>query len=201
MRGTHTHTHTHTHTQGIRAVIAESYERIHRSNLVGMGIVPLQYLPGTTAESLGLTGRESYTIEVPEDIRPGQRLIVKVRKGGGGRREGVGVGLYARGKEGGGGDRPVCSGKEGGGGGRLVCSGEGGRVGVGLYAPMPLPHYYASIIRQGLHVVWGVGLACFSVEFQIVQLLVHVSSLLPSLRPSSALPPSLHPPLPLSPPP
>ena len=42
--------------QGVRAVIAESYERIHRSNLVGMGILPLQYLPGESAASLGLTG-------------------------------------------------------------------------------------------------------------------------------------------------
>lgn len=47
---------------GIRAVIAESYERIHRSNLVGMGILPLQYRPGDTAASLGLTGRETFTI-------------------------------------------------------------------------------------------------------------------------------------------
>ena len=50
---------------GVRAVIAESFERIHRSNLVGMGILPLQFLPGENAESLGLTGRESYTIELP----------------------------------------------------------------------------------------------------------------------------------------
>ncbi|MBI2777885.1 MAG: aconitate hydratase [Chloroflexi bacterium] len=48
---------------GIRAVIAESYERIHRSNLVGMGVLPLQYVLGETAASLGLTGRERYTIE------------------------------------------------------------------------------------------------------------------------------------------
>jgi aconitate hydratase len=55
---------------GIRAVIAESYERIHRSNLVGMGVLPLQFLPGQTAATLGLTGHEAYTIEglagVPE---------------------------------------------------------------------------------------------------------------------------------------
>jgi len=51
---------------GVRAVIAESFERIHRSNLVGMGILPLQFLPGESAASLGLTGRESYTIELPE---------------------------------------------------------------------------------------------------------------------------------------
>jgi aconitate hydratase len=48
---------------GIRAVIAESYERIHRSNLIGMGVLPLQFLPGQTRESLGLTGEEIYTIE------------------------------------------------------------------------------------------------------------------------------------------
>ncbi|MCW9025122.1 MAG: aconitate hydratase AcnA, partial [Gammaproteobacteria bacterium] len=48
---------------GIRAVIAESYERIHRSNLVGMGILPLQFKEGDTAESLGLTGHESFNIE------------------------------------------------------------------------------------------------------------------------------------------
>ncbi|MBS1853317.1 MAG: aconitate hydratase, partial [Acidobacteria bacterium] len=48
---------------GVRAVIAESYERIHRSNLVGMGILPLQFLPGDTAESLGLTGDEVFEIK------------------------------------------------------------------------------------------------------------------------------------------
>ena len=47
---------------GVSVVIAESYERIHRSNLVGMGILPLQYSPGDTAESLGLSGRETYSI-------------------------------------------------------------------------------------------------------------------------------------------
>jgi aconitate hydratase len=47
---------------GIRAVIAESYERIHRSNLVGMGIVPLEFLKGDDADSLGLSGEESYDI-------------------------------------------------------------------------------------------------------------------------------------------
>ncbi|MEA2094598.1 MAG: aconitate hydratase, partial [Pseudomonadota bacterium] len=47
---------------GVRAVIAESYERIHRSNLVGMGILPLQFMPGDTPASLGLSGQESYDI-------------------------------------------------------------------------------------------------------------------------------------------
>ena len=48
---------------GVRAVVAESYERIHRSNLVGMGILPLQFSDGESADSLGLTGREVFNIE------------------------------------------------------------------------------------------------------------------------------------------
>ena len=47
---------------GVRAALAESYERIHRSNLVGMGVLPLQYKPGDTASSLGLDGRETYSL-------------------------------------------------------------------------------------------------------------------------------------------
>ena len=47
---------------GVRAVIAESYERIHRSNLLMMGILPLQYLPGESRESLGLSGREEFAV-------------------------------------------------------------------------------------------------------------------------------------------
>jgi len=47
---------------GVKAVIAESFERIHRSNLIGMGVVPLQFLPGQNAQSLGLTGREVFEI-------------------------------------------------------------------------------------------------------------------------------------------
>ncbi|XP_047242266.1 cytoplasmic aconitate hydratase [Girardinichthys multiradiatus] len=62
---------------GIKAVLAESYERIHRSNLVGMGVIPLEYLPGDTAESLGLTGRERYTIIIPEQLAP--RMVVDVK--------------------------------------------------------------------------------------------------------------------------
>src|SRR5208282_2388350 len=48
---------------GIRAVIAESYERIHRSNLIGMGILPLEFKPGHSAKSLDLSGRETFEIE------------------------------------------------------------------------------------------------------------------------------------------
>nr|XP_019955633.1 PREDICTED: cytoplasmic aconitate hydratase [Paralichthys olivaceus] len=62
---------------GVNAVIAESYERIHRSNLVGMGVIPLEYLPGDTADSLGLTGRERYTIPIPEQLTP--RMLVDVQ--------------------------------------------------------------------------------------------------------------------------
>jgi aconitate hydratase len=47
---------------GVKAVIAESFERIHRSNLIGMGVLPLQFKPGESAQSLGLTGKESFEI-------------------------------------------------------------------------------------------------------------------------------------------
>ncbi|MCI0346854.1 MAG: aconitase family protein, partial [Chloroflexi bacterium] len=65
---------------GIRAVIAESFERIHRSNLVGMGILPLEFLPAETPASLGLTGRETYTIHgIAGGLAPRQRLTVTAR--------------------------------------------------------------------------------------------------------------------------
>jgi aconitate hydratase len=64
---------------GVRAVIAESFERIHRSNLVGMGVLPLQFLPGETWRSLGLTGEESFDIEGLTALEPGQRLAVTTR--------------------------------------------------------------------------------------------------------------------------
>ena len=71
--------------QGVRAVIAQSFERIHRSNLVGMGILPLQFLPGQNAESLGLDGRESYAIRGVAQARPGGTLrVLAARDGGGG---------------------------------------------------------------------------------------------------------------------
>ena len=58
---------------GVKAVIAESYERIHRSNLVNMGVLPLQYLTGQSASSLGLTGRERYTVTgIADGLRPGR---------------------------------------------------------------------------------------------------------------------------------
>ena len=64
---------------GVRAVIAESYERIHRSNLLMMGIVPLQFMDGETPDSLGLTGREEFSIEGLEN---GEAREVTVRADG-----------------------------------------------------------------------------------------------------------------------
>ena len=63
--------------QGVRAVIAESFERIHRSNLVGMGILPLQFKDGQNVESLGLTGEEEIDIEgLGDDLEPRQEVTV-----------------------------------------------------------------------------------------------------------------------------
>jgi aconitate hydratase len=73
---------------GVRAVLAESFERIHRSNLVGMGVLPLQFLPGDSAASLGLTGRETFEVHgLADDLSPKKRLTVVARadpKDGGG---------------------------------------------------------------------------------------------------------------------
>lgn len=66
---------------GVKAVLAESYERIHRSNLVGMGVLPLQYLPGQNAESLGLTGTEQFSISgIANDIKPLKEVDVTALK-------------------------------------------------------------------------------------------------------------------------
>jgi aconitate hydratase len=66
---------------GVRAVLAESFERIHRSNLVGMGVLPLQFKPGQTAEALGLAGLERLTIAgLAGDLRPRQELAVQVER-------------------------------------------------------------------------------------------------------------------------
>jgi aconitate hydratase len=62
---------------GARAVIVESFERIHRSNLVGMGVLPLQFLPGENAASLGLTGTETYNITgIAEGLTPGKVVTI-----------------------------------------------------------------------------------------------------------------------------
>jgi len=62
--------------QGVKAVIAESYERIHRSNLIGMGILPLQFVAGESVESLRLNGKETYTIEINDPTEPQQQILV-----------------------------------------------------------------------------------------------------------------------------
>ncbi len=62
---------------GVRAVIAESFERIHRSNLIGMGVLPLEFQGGDTWHEIGLTGRETYTIEGMENMKPGGTLTVR----------------------------------------------------------------------------------------------------------------------------
>jgi len=65
-----------TYLLGVKAVIAESFERIHRSNLVGMGILPLQFEPGQNRASLGLIGTEAFEIEIGDDLKPQQTVKV-----------------------------------------------------------------------------------------------------------------------------
>jgi aconitate hydratase len=65
---------------GVKAVIAESFERIHRSNLVGMGVLPLTYKSGQAAASLGLDGTEVFDIEIPTDLKPRQDINVRATK-------------------------------------------------------------------------------------------------------------------------
>jgi aconitate hydratase len=73
-----------TNLLGIKAVIAESYERIHRSNLVGMGVLPLRFQPGVTRQSLGLAGDEVFTINgIAEDLTPNKDLDVTAMKSDG----------------------------------------------------------------------------------------------------------------------
>jgi aconitate hydratase len=68
---------------GVRAVIAQSYERIHRSNLVGMGVLPLQFKEGQDAESVGLDGTEVFSIEGLASLQPHQTVTVRARKADG----------------------------------------------------------------------------------------------------------------------
>jgi len=65
---------------GVRAAIVESFERIHRSNLVGMGVMPLTYQPGQSALTLGLTGDETFDIDIPADVKPRQLIKVRARR-------------------------------------------------------------------------------------------------------------------------
>lgn len=66
---------------GIKAVIAVSYERIHRSNLIGMGIIPCQFLDGESADTHGLSGEEEFTISLPDKVAPGCNATVKTDSG------------------------------------------------------------------------------------------------------------------------
>uniref|UniRef100_A0A8B9BKA2 Iron-responsive element-binding protein 2 n=1 Tax=Anser brachyrhynchus TaxID=132585 RepID=A0A8B9BKA2_9AVES len=63
---------------GVKAVLAESYEKVHKSQLIGIGIAPLQFLPGENPNTLGLTGREQFSILFPPELSPGMTLDIKV---------------------------------------------------------------------------------------------------------------------------
>jgi aconitate hydratase len=65
---------------GVKAVMAVSFERIHRSNLVGMGVLPLQFKPGDSAQTLGLDGTEVYSIEDLAGLKPHSEVSVRARK-------------------------------------------------------------------------------------------------------------------------
>jgi len=66
---------------GVKAVLAESYEKIHKDHLIGIGIAPLQFLPGENADSLGLSGRETFSLAFPEELSPGVTLTIKTNTG------------------------------------------------------------------------------------------------------------------------
>ena len=69
---------------GVRAVLAESFERIHRSNLIGMGVLPLEFQNGDSAKSLGLTGKETFAIDgLAKDFKPRKALRITARDGSG----------------------------------------------------------------------------------------------------------------------
>lgn len=68
---------------GVKAVIAISFERIHRSNLVGMGVLPLTFKPGESAQSLGLTGQETFDIAIDDNVKPRQEITVSATKADG----------------------------------------------------------------------------------------------------------------------
>jgi len=68
---------------GVKAVIVDSYERIHRSNLIGMGVLPLQFKKGENARSLGLVGDETFDIPITDDLKPGEEIVVTARKSNG----------------------------------------------------------------------------------------------------------------------
>ena len=65
---------------GVRAVIAQSFERIHRSNLIGFGVLPLTFQPGDNADTYGLDGTETFEIEIDDDLQPRQAVLVRATK-------------------------------------------------------------------------------------------------------------------------
>jgi len=72
---------------GVRLVITRSYERIHRSNLVGMGVLPLQFKGNDSAQTLGLDGTETFDVVIPDNLQPQQDLKVVITKKDGSRKE------------------------------------------------------------------------------------------------------------------
>jgi aconitate hydratase len=69
-----------TYLLGVRAVLAESFERIHRSNLIGMGVLPLRFMKGDNAASLGLKGDEAFSLPtLGDDLKPGQMLTLRMQ--------------------------------------------------------------------------------------------------------------------------
>ena len=72
---------------GVKAVVARSFERIHRNNLVGMGVLPLQFKGTDSAQTLGIAGDETFDIVVPKDIRPQQDLTLVIHRKDGTRKE------------------------------------------------------------------------------------------------------------------
>ena len=69
-----------TNLLGVKTVIAQSYERIHRSNLVMMGVLPLQFKDGESADSLGLNGREEISVDINEDVQPHDIIKVHAKR-------------------------------------------------------------------------------------------------------------------------
>jgi aconitate hydratase len=68
----------------VKAVVAQSYERIHRSNLVGMGVLPLQFEEGTSAQTLGLDGSETFAVlGLSEEVKPREKLTLRITKADG----------------------------------------------------------------------------------------------------------------------
>ena len=121
---------------GVRVVIAESYERIHRSNLVGMGVLPLVYKPGETRQTLGLDGTEAFDVKVGDDLRPGQDVPVTATKADGRHDRRVHRRLPDRHA---GGDRLLPQRRHPADGPAAAAGGRGGRMSPTTLLPPPRP--------------------------------------------------------------